>query len=180
MKKLDKELSTLLMEYESCTSSRTEFDVVCRMEELISNKKKSMYTSEDGRSYYAIVNNIMMNDIAEFLESYRVNNKVPGYKYYSISTNYLKTDARTGHLTMHYDSKKIKLHKFNHKVSSFPQYTIYKILGLEESIPNYKFAKYLLKDEYDKFIQLRIANSMYFIPFIQELIDDMNNKVEEI
>ena len=98
-------------------------------------------------------------------------NKTACYNLYDIV--YSRANSRyAGNLCL-ITKTKLTLNGLGTAVDSFPQYTVFKILGK----PDYKNCKYMIKEEYKEFVALRELNSMYFIPYIKEIIDLMNSDI---
>jgi len=176
MKELSREINRYLMDLDNCTNSRSEFSIISNLENFISETKYGMCHNNKGESYYELACNEMFNDIGRYLENYRLNNDLPGKQHYSIR---LVPYSSKG-IRMRFNLKAnnvIKMKTLRDSINSFPKYTVLVILGLDSILgeENVKFNRYLIKDEYDKFLMLRSANPEYFLPFIHHILYEMNN-----
>lgn len=178
MKELSKKVSRLLMELDSVDSSdREQFDVICKLERTIATAKKSICYDKNGDSYFTLASNIMMKDIAEFLDTYREKNKTPAYKYYKIKLSYSdKFKNKTQHIIFESNVPRnvyIKYNGIKSKIQNLPLYNIFDVIGLEGEY-SLGYSKYLLEEEYNKFLKIREENSSYFLPYIKDIIELMN------
>ena len=173
MKQISREINSYLMDLDNCVNSRSEFEVILKLEQYIKNARSSMCYDENGKSYFILANDIMMEDICKYLEDFRKNGDCPGKDFYKIKIINNTKSKRLSMDLLVYGA--IKTSGLKLKISGFPQYTISIILGLDTLLGEeyIKYNHFLLKDEYEKFIELRQANPKYFLPFIKDIITNM-------
>lgn len=177
MKEFSKELSRFTMEYDGSLNARSEFELVLRVEEYVKNYKNKLYKNDEGISYFLLAANQMMEDIHDYLEEYR--NQCPANEFYQI---HLISNHRSKRMCIVADRNvRIRFRNLKQAVDSFPQYTIYSILGLDFILgEDIKRKQYLIKEEYDRFLGLRKANPLYFVPFIRDILKMMKHNVEVV
>lgn len=176
MKELSRKINSYLMDLDDCKDARHEFMVINELQDFIDKTKFNMSHNDKRESYYDLACNEMINDIGKYLEKYRQNNDLPGKKYYSIRVVPYSSKC----IKMSFNLKAnnvIKMHTLCNSINGFPKYTIMIILGLQPILGKeyIKFNRYLIKEEYERFLMLRDSNPEYFVPFIQHILYEMDN-----
>ena len=167
LKELDKQINSLMMNYEVAESEREELEIIVKIEDLIKEKKQSMVMNDEGESYLTIASNLLMSDVATFLENCKNDNDLPGKDLYEI-TVYSTSSGKYKIYINEFAKGALRFNGLGTSIQNFPQYTVFKVIG-DKDKNIIKFRKSMTKSEFDKFIKLRELNHMYFYPYIKHI-----------
>ena len=171
MKELDKQLSSLLMKFESAETSREEYETTCEMEKLIADHKKSMIYDDKNVSYFDKAVKIFMSDVADFLSTYKNENRTPCYDCYDIL---FRERAKKIRVEIHNSS--LALHGFGVELEHIPQHTVLQIIGFDKNVS--KYVRAMTEGEFEEFLKIKSENSLYFVPYIKKAMKIMNEMIE--
>lgn len=176
MKDISREINRYLMDIDEACDKRHEFLIINELQEFIDLKKYTATHNNKDESYYTLACNEMFNDIARYLDRYRSNNNLPYKECYSIRTVPHSSKSMKMRINIK-QNKPIRIQYLKNAINTFPNYTIFIILGLDSTLGEeyIKFNRNLIKEEYDRFLEIRDNDPEYFVPFIQHILHEMNN-----
>lgn len=178
MKDISREINSLLMELDDATSMRNECDTLSKIEKLASEYRLNLCRNDHGHGYYMVAHNIMIEDIKDYLNWHKKHFNYPGYEDYTFITwaNYTGNKS----LSVNFYSPDVESKSLRNKVTAYKHYNIFEFLKNHDAFigDNYRNLKYMTKEEYDKFLELREEIKNYFLPYINDIIRSMAEDVK--
>lgn len=172
MTNIRKDIENLMKGIENSNSDYEKFDLYSSMEKLIDHQKKELagvYTEKGGYNRHLIIvsRNIGL-DIKNYLNNY-ISTKHPEYEG-AIVTKY----ADSGFAIM-YDRKRVKLKEVKAYKDLLKRFNTSNVTFDVLNIPNKKNRIMLSIEDYQRFFDIRAKKPFYFIPYIKELCNALDN-----
>lgn len=166
------EIDNLMFNIENSNSDYEKFDIYGAIEKVIDRQKKELagvYTEKGGYNRHLIIvsRNIGI-DIKNYLNNY-VATQHPEYEG-AIVTKY----ADSGFALM-YDRKRIKLKEVKAYKDLLKKFNTSNVAFDVLNISNKKNRIMLSVEDYERFFNMRVKKPFYFIPYIGELCDALDN-----